>query len=403
MTIQYLHDRQARFASGRAGATLIELLLVITIMLVLVAAAIPVVRPALADRKVREAAREFGGLVARAKSLAVARNRPITITFDRVTTADKIDTPSSQLNLVNRVYLAESPLPYAGMMPESRVWFRYDSTAPIGQQTTVWFYPFLDGIPADSYNPLTEPDKLDLRMHSLNQGVYLYPPNSGPFTIRVGRPAYSITVRRLATGEYVWVEPTTLVSATGGPYLAQRYRGGASFEVLLPPVRLNEKPLEFPTGTVVDLRWSGLSQQNTAFGFYAEYTAAPYNYVIPTNFTSSFTILPSGAVSNVSNVFFDTRNVATNVLTAMTPAASTTPSGGSLFFLVGTVKQGMRPEPNQNNLTDRSNLWVTVSSANSNVSTANVSQLFPVPALTTPVHVPEARAFAITADGIGGR
>ena len=85
--------------------TLIELLIVVLIAMLLTAAAIPLLRPAFQDRKVREATRQLNAMFANAKASATERNRPFGVWFDR--------TPGN-LNQCLQVFICEVPPPYSG-------------------------------------------------------------------------------------------------------------------------------------------------------------------------------------------------------------------------------------------------------------------------------------------------
>lgn len=65
------------------GMTLIELLVVISIMVLLFAVLVPRVRPALDEARIREGARQVNAYLASAQALAVKRNAPVSVVFNR--------------------------------------------------------------------------------------------------------------------------------------------------------------------------------------------------------------------------------------------------------------------------------------------------------------------------------
>ena len=66
-----------------SGVTLIELLIVITILLMVTAAAIPLMIPALQNRRGREAARLVSSFISAARSRAIETGRPVGVMLER--------------------------------------------------------------------------------------------------------------------------------------------------------------------------------------------------------------------------------------------------------------------------------------------------------------------------------
>lgn len=91
---------------SRRGMTLAELLVVVMIMVILLGIALPLMKPALADRKIREASRELNAFIRSAQSRAAAANAPVGVWFART---DNVDP-----NISYQVYYAETPPPYVG-------------------------------------------------------------------------------------------------------------------------------------------------------------------------------------------------------------------------------------------------------------------------------------------------
>src|SRR5947207_650634 len=74
-----------RTAQPRAGLTLIELLVVLIIVAILTAVTIPVIKPAMDTRKVREATRLVSTMLGAAQTRAVTTGRPAGVWFERFT------------------------------------------------------------------------------------------------------------------------------------------------------------------------------------------------------------------------------------------------------------------------------------------------------------------------------
>jgi prepilin-type N-terminal cleavage/methylation domain-containing protein len=75
--------KENRKATLRPGVTLIELLIVLTILLIVTAAAIPLMVPATQNRRMREASRLVSSYFAGARSRAVELNRPVGVMIQR--------------------------------------------------------------------------------------------------------------------------------------------------------------------------------------------------------------------------------------------------------------------------------------------------------------------------------
>ncbi len=91
--------------SSRRGLSLVELLVVITILVLLAGLAIPLLAPRLEEQAVREASRTLNSFFALAKSRAVELRRPVGVWIER--SGDDGDRST-------RLFLAETPLPYTG-------------------------------------------------------------------------------------------------------------------------------------------------------------------------------------------------------------------------------------------------------------------------------------------------
>jgi type II secretory pathway pseudopilin PulG len=65
------------------GVTLVELLVVVTILVLLLGVALPLARPAMEGRNVREAARQVSTFLLAAQAKAISTNRPVGVMFLR--------------------------------------------------------------------------------------------------------------------------------------------------------------------------------------------------------------------------------------------------------------------------------------------------------------------------------
>lgn len=103
-------DRRQPTAS-RCGLTLVELLVVIVLITVLVAAAIPVLAPGGDERRLREASRNLNAYLRSAQTRAIQTGRPFGVALRR---ASEDSQNGADNAAVVRVEYVETPPPYAG-------------------------------------------------------------------------------------------------------------------------------------------------------------------------------------------------------------------------------------------------------------------------------------------------
>ena len=404
--------------SRRPGLTLVELLIVCLIIVLFIAVAAPLLRPNTADTKVREAARQLNAYFAEAKAYAAQRGRAVALVFDRSAAAGEA---ARSPNIITRLYLAEAPPHYSGddlnsrviafpiardpitpapMMPPPYVtnlepppWYDYRINGnkpalppPPGPTTKVpgsspqlfeIFPPQINGAKSDWYAlafPNNSATMLNVIMASYiprqtPQPSYRY----APFRIRFGGKGsyfdgyvkYSGPEPPVATGTFEYI--------CWAPLGKSPPRGPTQFQIEFPPVPANDSVLEMPTGTVVDLQFSGLGINTADF---AGTDTLPLMIVFS----------PGGDVERIyANGTF------TNQVTRM-------------HFLVGTLDRAV-DAPNLptdlslSNLADPINQWVSVHARTGHVATAD--NITPTDFTNNPIA--QARAFALTLDTKGGR
>jgi prepilin-type N-terminal cleavage/methylation domain-containing protein len=235
--------------SPARGVTLIELLIVMTIMLMITAAAIPVILPATQNRRMREAARLTNSFISGARSRAIETGRPVGVMFERF---------NGLAYSMNLSYV-EVPPPYAGDTVNSRI--------TVGATGITGF--------------VAPPDVLWQNVVRVGDLVQL----------DYKGPLYKIaTVGTLALGEAITSAnvPTTtnwaLQLPNGGPFVLPLNYGsvGVPYQIFRQPVRSSAAPMQLPEGVVVDLVSSGVGIS----GMFT--TASVFNPVI--------TFAPSGRV-----------------------------------------------------------------------------------------------------------
>ncbi|MCL2119981.1 MAG: hypothetical protein FWH27_16305 [Planctomycetaceae bacterium] len=118
-------EKQLRYA-----LTLVELLVTITIMGLVIAISVPMVKPMLASNKVKSGADIVAGFLAQARNRAIEEGRPVGVTFERVLNyADGNIYPYNGASVLMR-QVAE-PKPLSGFVKDVRV--AVDCSSGIGQ------------------------------------------------------------------------------------------------------------------------------------------------------------------------------------------------------------------------------------------------------------------------------
>jgi prepilin-type N-terminal cleavage/methylation domain-containing protein len=198
----------------RSAFTLIEMLIVVTIMMILVAAAATVFRPAGESRRIREAAREIYVYLGSARNRAMETGRPCGVIFRRFAGAPAAAMTADQ---------CEVPPCYCGDTEQSYAQVTYLGTGNVISAT-------LDAAPPTS---LVSPGDLI----QFNCQGPLYP------ILTVGA-TLTATVD-VTQGQMVpW--PTNIAQATRVPY-----------RIFRAPMKGGATPLQLPASAVVDLEWSG--------------------------------------------------------------------------------------------------------------------------------------------------
>ncbi len=213
--------------------TLVELLVVIFILTLLVAAALPLMKPAVEEGKVRDAARQINAFLDGAKGRAAALGRPVGVWIERL--------PES--NAAVQLYLAETPPHYSG-----------DSQ---GATATITLVPPSASNPNEQYiitGVLGAPGGGFVNSYSL---LWVLAPNVGDeFRIKLGYKGQFYRCTRITpTVANTYLFEVNLADARRVPPLlgiAQPY------QILLNPRRSSSAPLQLPGGTAIDLQYSGI-------------------------------------------------------------------------------------------------------------------------------------------------
>jgi len=396
-----------RIRSGRSCLTLIELLIVCFIIVLFVAVAVPLLRPNTAETRVRDAARQLNAYVAEAKAAAAQRGRPVALVLDRSASEGARDP-----NIVTRLYIAEAPPHFSGddlssvvalhnnQSPTPTPWQPIPRVSGMGSTFDVTMLPappFYSPAAAGNVPPPGAVEQYPPEMYGAKASWYALAFSPPPTMLNVILASYlpspppspsfvPFRIRFNGRGGYFdgYAEYNTAIA--GGPW---RYIcwapygkslppqppptvGGVPYQIEFPPIPAVDSPLELPTGTVIDLQFSGYGPSSATFSNNAN------------NLPLILVFTPGGDVERIyANGTFTTQ------VTRM-------------HFLLGTLERAVEGQTlATSNLADPINQWVSVQARNGHVTTADI--VIPTDFSTAAIAITQARAMAVAYDIKGGR
>ena len=292
------NTQQAKKAAR--GLTLTELLVVIAIIVLVSGAMLPMIRPLLKGRNVREAARIVNVFIAGVQSRAIEKKRPMGVWLER-TDHDLTGAKTLTANhyKVHKLYTAEQPAPYAGdsLDARARIITVLDGTATPPHTETAAIGPYIPInnpyvarviIPAEDcayYSILNVGEMIQFNHRGQLYKITQLPTN--PALIQHDPQIYRAPFNRVSSAPqlpYVVIEieavPNNLAPVVA---LAQLERGlgrlqgqNVPFQIYRKPKRTMGAPIEMPNGTVIDLMLSGIDQDNaTKFRYYGDTAMVP--------------------------------------------------------------------------------------------------------------------------------
>ena len=350
---QYCSHHQA--GRARLGLTLVELLIVVTILILLVGVTLPMMQPLLEGREIREAARQIDAYMARAKSRAMTLGRPVGVLF---TPQEANRSAAFQISIV------EVPLPYAGDSTASRAEI-------VASTNNVWTAKL-------SGTAFTRPDLIrvgDLIKFDYRGPLYpvqtFAPTPSGVATLTFGLERVDKFAREPIPPPQI-TKPQPNVALAGVP-----------FQVFRQPRRTSAAPLELPAPAAVDLSLSGTGLRDAGtFDFFVQ-DAASGGFAI--------TFAPSGQVDTV----YLSLGLGPQKFRPM----------GTIFLMVGKTNQVGQVTDDQTpvNLQDPHNLWISIAHRTGQV-TINPNNVVwqPGQGLSLPEKLALSRELATSGQSMGG-
>ena len=207
-------DHSPREPRARCGMTLIELLIVVFILSLLLATALPLMAPAIEEGKIRDAARQINAFLAGAKARAAEIGRPVGVWIERT---------ELERNASVQLYLAETPPIYSG-----------DS---LGATATVT-------VAGGSFVTFVNSESLP----------FIVPLVGQRFRIKFGYKGQYYGCTRAGT----LAAPVFVLDAADVARVSPIDDKALPFQILLKPRRSMAAPLQLPGGAAIDLRYSGI-------------------------------------------------------------------------------------------------------------------------------------------------
>lgn len=387
---------RGRDGRRRRGLTLLELLVVITIMLILLAVMVPRLRPMMEQRRMREAARTVSVFFGAARSRAMETGRPVGVSIERL---------KMQPDAAVTLRMVEEPPLYAGDVIGARVRVRRLGTT---NRFQVLFVP-----PGDVAAMLTQVVPVhvgDLMRFEYQAVPYRVlgldmdsdgNPDADPDGI-IGDPGFPVGVNPVVMlvelDPAEGVVPAWPAATPNAPWPPQGTGVGSrrlAFQITRRPQPTAAAPVRLPGRTVIDLTASGtdsMALTGPPLGF----VPVDKDTVTPGVQDPSPVIVmfnPDGRVSSVS--YQDTPRAVTEVL----------------YFLVGRwermpAESGGTPlaEDGLYNWQDITNFWIVVNPNTGLVLTAPLlGDTVAATGVKTPSSLVVARDDARNMRGIGGR
>ncbi|MGD9724262.1 MAG: prepilin-type N-terminal cleavage/methylation domain-containing protein [Pirellulales bacterium] len=384
------YSLRRRCAAAR-GVTLLELLVVLLILLMVTAAAVPLMAPALQNRRMREAARLTSTFISGARSRAIQTGRETGVQLVRF---------NGNPWAVSLAYV-EYPQPYAGDLVDSklRVWsdgsrFEFISDVTWQGRIRVGDLVQLKGS-GPSYRILQGNDVL---------GTVLDPAKAGQWRLAIADGILP-PVTPTPTG---WIfptpsEPWTDTNLNGFREPSESYQdldGGTDFDLhqVLPgefpyqifrqPVRTSDTPMQLPEGVVIDLLYSGIGIGNTVQFGDTTIPLANWPTNPPVKYDPIITFTPNGSVGHVGTMTMF-RPTATIYLLLGRRELMSDVNNGDDYNLYDP-----RPAATAENLYLQ-NFWITIGYQTGMIATSEVYK--------NPGNVATARFLAQSAQSIGGQ
>ncbi len=336
-------NRAVRGRPARRGLTLIELVMVVALLGLLAAIAIPGVQLAVKGRAIREAARSVNVFLGSARNRAMVTGRPVGVTFQRFSTADPYD------NMCITLHQIETAPPYAGETMSSRARVYFNGGVLTAQLASGDF----------DATKVTIGDRIQFN-------------HQGPWHAILAVGTDTLTLATDSNRIYPW--PNAVADAEFMPYEIHCQPQVPS--TVGPRRAAFSKPLQLPLDAVVDLTFSGLAgagTTNTAQGHFSRINAATTDPVV-------IVFSPNGGLEGV---YFGATPIKNQPVYLLVGKRERIPAGSA--------------DDGRSNLRDPECLWVTVSPRSGLINTVENAEV------SADTEMTAARIFTTDQQSMGGR
>jgi type II secretory pathway pseudopilin PulG len=352
--------------------TLVELLIVITILVILLAATLPRIKPAMDKTRVRESARLVASYLSSARTAAMSTGRDTGVLIERLasysassgSTATAIE-PGCAMTMSQ----VQNTPPYCGDSLSSTCtasWTQGPSNSPQGTvNVMIDFGP--GGLSVNVYAG---------DMIQFNCQGYWYQFN-GPTT---SGQQYSVPKgTRTGVASYAAMHGEKLPFYQNGPSIV------ASYKIVSLPTKTDVASLQLPSPACIDLTCSGQDSPD------------PTVWTVNPNDTNPIVIMfsPNGSISSLAYT-----GAAGG--TSLAQVVPTTP----IYLLVGQRQNiSTTSTPLQVNYSDFNNLWVGINPRSGSISVAEQAAISPTAQSGSALNslLTNSRAFVRESDSMGGK
>jgi len=369
----------------RRGMTLVELLVVVSILLLIALMAIPAVRPGLEGQRIREAARMVNVFLGNARNRAEESGRPFGIEIERLG-ADQYRLMGDlslgvQANAVVGQPLAgvvlhqvEVPPPYAGEYENSRIII----TALRGNRAWVKFENHSENLGWYTSGMIRFKDMLKLNYQGHTWVIE------------------SFTIPNPKTGLSQWTFSSA--SAPGPPSTPA---AGLPFQIIRKPVRTSVAPLQLPRGTAIDLCFSGatppaLFRPIRSRWWPLYFDVSPVTIVFSPNGAVDRLYSPRSGACRLTEPIYLLVGKRTRVPMELDPN-----TGDPVLDANG--KPVVPAEDGLTNVEDLTNFWIAIRPQTGLVTTTEVADSEAMPWSPEAAKIAASRGFAAEGHAVGGR
>ena len=297
-------------ARCRCGVTLVELLIVVSMIVILLAIALPTLKLAMESRRTREASRMVNSYFYVAQSRAAELGRPVGVWIER----DPKDP-----NQAYQLYLAEVPPPYSGDA--------FDTTAEIHHKD-------------NASNPSGDDGLVKFNSDSFSISLPILVQDGDAIRFNFKGPYYRLynVPTTTGTGPY-WVNiENDDVPLPRGPALVSDPGVEVSYQILRQPIRTSANSIELPRNTIIDLRYSGIGGEGIEFE-------------------------PSGASDTTPIIILF--SPAGGVLSYSVQGTGLVRPAGPIHLLIGE-----NVDTELDNLQNQENLWISIGHASGSITSS---------------------------------